>query len=103
MSFAGTGRYVTEGGARSTTKTKGKMSTTKMKGATLRDRIPNTREMGIQDVVRWRCFWRDHLDRKGSDRITRWAKTQKPGIRRPVGRSPIGWYDHWTSTPPEGR
>ncbi|XP_045463721.1 uncharacterized protein LOC123673284 [Harmonia axyridis] len=87
-----------------TAETKRKMRTTEMKvlrtirGITLRDRIRNTdtlRELGVQDVVRWvkerRRFWRDHVDQMGPDRIAKWAKTQKPGNRRPVGRPQKLW------------
>ncbi|XP_044749778.1 uncharacterized protein LOC123310376 [Coccinella septempunctata] len=99
-----------------TSETKRKMRTTEMRilrtirGITLRDRIRNTdtlRELGIRDVFRWvrtrRRYWRDHVDRMGPDRIAKWAKTQKPGTRRPVGRPPKRWHDSWTSVTQEGR
>lgn len=93
-----------------TSHTKRLLRTTEMKvlrsirGISLRDRVRNEdtlRETGVQDVVRWirarRREWRDHVDRMDTDRIAKWAKTQKPNTKRPLGRPPKRWHDSWTS------
>lgn len=75
-----------------------------IKGVTLRDRVRSAdirEELEVQDVVRWirarRRFWRDHVERMPAERLAKWAETQKPNTRRPLGRPPKRWRESWSS------
>ncbi|XP_044744146.1 uncharacterized protein LOC123306294 [Coccinella septempunctata] len=75
-----------------------------IKGITLRDHVRSSdirEELEVQDVVRWvrarRRFWRDHVERMPDERLAKWAETQKPSTRRPLGRPPKRWKESWNS------
>lgn len=53
-------------------------------------------EQSVQDVMKWTRelrYWRNHVEKMGSERLEKWAKTQKSDTKRSVGRPPNRWYE----------